>query len=215
MYGREKLETYTSCELYNPKTETFGVGEVLLKDEADKVMDAMERRIARLFNLVAGYQRNSLGLSAMYNRRLDSELERIQELESENEQLKKEVADYHQLQWQHDALIDENEKLKYALKQRTAQSDANANLWMKELRRGARQEKEIEHLRKENERLKCLALHLFLTVAHDEWSVWTNILYNSESTSKDKERAKRHRSRWGGILNKMLPAYRKAKKELK
>lgn len=83
MLGREKLETYTSCELYNPKTETFGVGEVLLKDDVDKVMDAMERRIARLFNLVAGYQRNSLGLSAMYNRRLDSELERIQELESQ------------------------------------------------------------------------------------------------------------------------------------
>lgn len=83
MLGREKLETFTSCELYNPKTKTFEVGEVILKDEADNVMDAMERRIARLFNLVAGYQRNSLGLSAMYNRRLDSELERIAELESQ------------------------------------------------------------------------------------------------------------------------------------
>ena len=34
----------------------------------------------------------------------------IDALEAENERLKKEAAEYHQLQWQHDALIDENEK---------------------------------------------------------------------------------------------------------
>lgn len=36
-------------------------------------------------------------------------------LKAENEQLKTDVANYHQLQWQHDALIDENEKLKAEL----------------------------------------------------------------------------------------------------
>lgn len=70
-------------------------------------------------------------------------------------------------------------------------------------------------IRRENAKLKCLVLHLFFTVAHEEWSVWTNILYDSESTSKDKERARRNRSRWGRILNKTFPAYRKAKAELK
>lgn len=76
MLGREKLVSQRICA-------NGGDGEMYEKEEADNVMDAMERRIARLFNLVAGYQRNSLGLSAMYNRRLDSELERIAELESQ------------------------------------------------------------------------------------------------------------------------------------
>lgn len=50
MYGRYELETFTSCELYNPKTKTFEVGKVLLKDKADKVMDAMEARIKEKHN---------------------------------------------------------------------------------------------------------------------------------------------------------------------
>lgn len=76
MLGREKLKLYWGGAECVPD-------DVYEKEEVDKVMDAMERRIARLFNLVAGYQRNSLGLSAMYKRRLDSELERITELESQ------------------------------------------------------------------------------------------------------------------------------------
>lgn len=43
---------------------------------------------------------------------VEKAFELYSELEAENERLKKEVADYHQLQWQHDALIDENERLK-------------------------------------------------------------------------------------------------------
>lgn len=43
--------------------------------------------------------------------------EYIDSLKEESERLKKEVADYHQLQWQHDALIDEHERLKRELKE--------------------------------------------------------------------------------------------------
>lgn len=39
----------------------------------------------------------------------------MKELQAEKDKLKKEVANYHQLQWQHDALIDENEKMKAEL----------------------------------------------------------------------------------------------------
>lgn len=92
----------------------------------------------------------------------------------------------------------ENERLKRELKQTEAQDQVV-----------------VDGLRKEIAKLHCLVLHLFFTVAHEEWSVWTNILYDPESTSKDKERARRNRSRWGRILNKTFPAYRKAKAELK
>lgn len=51
------------------------------------------------------------------------------------------------LQQQNKNLKEEVKDLKKQLKQRTAQSDANANLWMKELKREAEQEKEIENLR--------------------------------------------------------------------
>lgn len=109
----------------------------------------------------------------------------------------------------------ENERLKYALKQRTAQSDANANLWMKELRRGARQEKEIEHLRKENAKLKCLALHLFKVVGYNESKNWGRIRDGFDQESKLKQRCSRHSDRWRRIANKCHEAYTKAKAELK
>lgn len=48
MYGREELKTYTSCELYDQRTDEFKSGEAFLKEEADKVMDAMEARIKEL-----------------------------------------------------------------------------------------------------------------------------------------------------------------------
>lgn len=60
----------------------------------------------------------------------------MKELQAEIKQLKKEVADYHQLQWQHDALIDETEKLNRELKQTEVQDQVV-----------------IDKLRKENARL--------------------------------------------------------------
>ena len=40
---REELKTYTSCELYDKNSDEFKVGEAFLKEEADKMMDAMEK----------------------------------------------------------------------------------------------------------------------------------------------------------------------------
>lgn len=81
MLGREKLERYVSCELYCISSKAFEIGEAFLEDEADKVMDAMERRIARLTALVEGWKRNSVGLSDAYHKRLAMEQARINELE--------------------------------------------------------------------------------------------------------------------------------------
>lgn len=71
MYGREKLVTYDSCELYNRISKEFEVGEAFLKDEVDKIMNAMERRIARLTALVEGWKKNSVVLGEMYHKRLE------------------------------------------------------------------------------------------------------------------------------------------------
>lgn len=48
MYGRENLKTYTSSELYDRNSRKFEIGEAFLKEDADKVMDAMETRIKEL-----------------------------------------------------------------------------------------------------------------------------------------------------------------------
>lgn len=71
MYGREKLKTYNSFALYDESSDEFKVGDAFLKEEADKVMDAMERRIARLTALVEGWKKNSIVLSEMYHKRLE------------------------------------------------------------------------------------------------------------------------------------------------
>lgn len=80
MYGREKLEAQTICAY-------GGDGEMYEKEDADKVMDAMERRIARLTALVEGWKRNSVELSNAYRKRLAMEHDRIKELEKSNDVL--------------------------------------------------------------------------------------------------------------------------------
>jgi|GEM_PF-5376540 len=72
MYGREKLEV---------KELIDGNGFGFSKGKADNVMDAMERRIARLTALVEGWKRNSVELGKMYKRRLAMEQARNNELD--------------------------------------------------------------------------------------------------------------------------------------
>lgn len=92
MLGREKLERYVSCELYCISSKAFEIGEAFLEDEADKVMDAMERRIARLTALVEGWKRNSVGLSDAYHKRLAMEQDRIKELKKRLEDVQNTMA---------------------------------------------------------------------------------------------------------------------------
>lgn len=139
----------------------------------------------------------------------------IVDLKAENERLKGELKQTEaQDQVVIDGLRNEIERLKYALKQRTAQSDANVNLWMKELKRGAVQEKEIEQLRKDNAKLKCLALHLFKCLAYHEYRDWGSIR-DGFAESKLKERCVRNADRWRRINERCYEAYRKAKESLK
>lgn len=72
MQGREKLEEFN---LYYDKYD------------ADRVMDAMERRIARLTALVEGGKRNSVELSDMYKDRIMMAQEQIKGLEKLNDVL--------------------------------------------------------------------------------------------------------------------------------
>ena len=88
MYGREKLKTYTSCELYDAKSDAFKVGEVFLKEEADSVMDAMEQRIKELEeenkhleDYIDAYQKSE----AINIAKLDEKDKRIKELEADAE----------------------------------------------------------------------------------------------------------------------------------
>lgn len=75
---REELEIYWGSAECVPD-------RVYEKEEADSVMDAMERRIARLAALVEGFKKNSLILGEMYHKRLAQEQARIKELEEKLE----------------------------------------------------------------------------------------------------------------------------------
>lgn len=65
MYGREKLESYFKRSYVEEEEGIFHHRDEIFywQDEADKVMDAMERRISRLTALVEGWKRNSIELS--------------------------------------------------------------------------------------------------------------------------------------------------------
>lgn len=143
------------------------------------------------------------------------ELNRMnEELQAENEQLKKEVADYHQLQWRHDALIDENERLKTELKKWEDRSkvvkdgfDGEVYEW------GGNYYIVTPHLNvfvkgllKENAKLKCLALHLFGHLGFYA-SEWYSDYY--------EERKTRRAVKWWKIHIKYNEAYRKAKAKMK
>lgn len=88
---REELKTYTSCELYDKNSDELKVGEAFLKEEADKVMDTMERRIKELESdlktMEVSYEaliKNAVNIAK------DTELKlrnRIKELEEENKHL--------------------------------------------------------------------------------------------------------------------------------
>ena len=99
----------------------------------------------------------------------------------------------------------ENERLKYALKQRTAQSDTNANLWMKELKTGAKQEKEIERLNGENAKLKCLALHAMSELFYYKREYLEALPFNNDHEIE----------KYFNLWAKFSDAYRKAKKALR
>lgn len=112
------------------------------------------------------------------------------ELQGENARLKKEVADYHQLQWQHDALIDEHERLKRELKQTEVQDQVV-----------------FENLREENAKLKCLALHAMCRWL-DSWSIGVGINIMKHRKFGLFKQIKRH-------LLYYRQAYCEAKRELK
>lgn len=114
------------------------------------------------------------------------------ELEVENEQLKKEVADYHRLQWQHDALIDENERLK----------GENAELIERAKWNAREQRRHNENMRNKLAKMKCLAL--LLASEMYRFKSMCNKYEGSDWWVKMKRQC--------GYYNK---SYRKAKKALK
>lgn len=77
----------------------------------------------------------------------------IQHLREENERLAKDASDYHQLQWQHDALIDEHNRLKAELDREAKLMDC----WS--IEGLATITENNQALRAENAKLRCLALH--------------------------------------------------------
>lgn len=75
----------------------------------------------------------------------------------------------------------------------------------------------IEHNRKETERLKCLALHLFIQVSYHEYKDWGRIrdTFPQSHASDLKERSVRNAERWCRINKRSYEAYRKAKAALR
>lgn len=86
----------------------------------------------------------------------------------------------------------ENERLKGELKQTEAQDQVV-----------------IDGLRKENAKLKCLALHLFVRVGYQEYENWSRIRDGHPKPNLKK------RYRWWRIAQRSEEAYRKAKAELR
>lgn len=77
----EGIETWmVDCEGTEIWTTDSNGNKYYYKSQADKVMDAMERRIARLTALVEGLKKNSLVLGEIYHKRLAQEQARIKEL---------------------------------------------------------------------------------------------------------------------------------------
>lgn len=94
-------------------------------------------------------------------------------------------------------LETENERLKRELKQIEVQGQVV-----------------FDGLRKENAKLKCLALHLFERVALKEASEWSEF-YDCASLNAKSEMYKNHEERWLRIAKRCNEAYRNAKKALK
>lgn len=91
----------------------------------------------------------------------------------------------------------ENERLKRELKQTEAQDQVV-----------------IDGQRKENAKLKCLALHLFKHLAYHECDDW-NYIGDGLAESKLKKRCVRNADRWWRIAKRCNEAYRKARESLR
>lgn len=128
---------------------------------------------------------------------------RIKELEAENEQLKKDLEHArsykHTIKMRNRNLQVENERLKGELEM---EHDDCSNAKKCEVEYHKAYEKELDEnviLRKENAKLKCLALHLFSNYFFDCY-------WNSKGLDPN---------RYLHLHEKYEDAYRKAKKELK
>lgn len=75
----------------------------------------------------------------------------------------------------------------------------------------------IDHLRKDNARLECLALHLFIKYSYHEYKDWGRIrdMFPQSHASDLKERSVRNAERWCRINKRSYEAYRRAKKNLR
>lgn len=93
----------------------------------------------------------------------------------------------------------ENERLKGAIKVMHTECDT---CW------------KIEELRKENAKLKCLAMHLFERVAFNQASEWADIC-DVEYNDTKRQKYKRYEKRWFRIYERCGESYRKAKESLK
>lgn len=185
-------------------------GQCYDKDEVDKVMDAMEARIKEL-EIYDCRKMPSMDTETFKNIRggVACEFEklkaRIKELEAENKRLDRELK---QTEVQDlvviDGLREENERLKAR------------NKYLENFRN---EEKEIftpskikiiKDLKKENARLRCLALHGMFGYACAKMNVLV------EKYEKEFEGGMVHKnfSRWHRLSRLWCEAYRKAKKEL-
>lgn len=125
MYGREELKAYDCNEgSYDSMGFPWQYKEMVYdKTKADSVMDAMERRIARLTALVEGWKKNSLVLGEMYHKRLAQEQARIKELEKENKHLEDYIDAYQKSEALDIAKLDEKDK---RIKELEAEVDMDA-----------------------------------------------------------------------------------------
>lgn len=127
MYGREELiqyKTHINCSFFKS----------YLAEEADKVMDAMERRISRLTALVEGWKKNSVVLGEMYHKRLEDVQNTMAtenvDLGMENFKLKERVKE---LEMQNDVLNAEYDFLKSASEEKIKELETQCIKYQAEL----------------------------------------------------------------------------------
>lgn len=135
-------------------------------------------------------------------------LARIKELEAENKQLKKDLEHArsykHTIKMRNRNLHTENERLKGEKEE--LKNSCSYQVYGDMC-------KEREKLRKENAKLSCLALHLFINHSYHEYKDWGRIR-DGLPESKIKARSVRNADRWCRINKRCYEAYRKAKKAL-
>lgn len=103
--------------------------------------------------------------------------------------------------------IEQADPVMDAMEKRIKDCESNHKLWEAENDALRNRVKELDN---ENAKLKCLALHLFVSYSHQNYKLLSRVRY-LVPPSKMVEKSIRNADRWHRIYERCNEAYRKAK----